>query len=786
MIRFSPEKLPIPFLQIGQRLKLSRAMLEKGALLALMTILCSSRLLGELAPFAAAFFAAALAEGASPLALIIGCLVHVLLTCANMASLVTLAGCLMIALLHRPLTRLIKPHRKRGLREITVALSAALGVLIPGLAVSGGLPFNLLTSSLSAAIAALLAPSILPALTLRSLTRRRYLPEERLSAALLALMLLIALGSSPFLGLFSAQCAAVLLTLLCASQGAGCGAAGGVATAAALALGTGLSPAGSALALSGLLAGCVSMLPRPAAALALSAGNMLALTQGIGFTPGRIDPLPLFIGGLIYCLFPTGWLSAVQRLIKGGEDLPPDCSPVQRALARRLERLSRVFETLADGYTADEALPAESELVLRLRGRLCSDCPDYARCWEGDHPEDGRLMCRLISEALGGRCVPLCERSPELTRHCRRSTQIDRRLAPLLSELAEHCRITRQRGDIRNVVSGQLRQCASFLNELSQSAAQANELNPTLMAAASAALEKAGYAVQHIYAVSQPRPEITAALQNACWTEESARRASEALSDALGYMLMPSRPYGQMTLRFLAAPRLHVRAGLSITPLHEGEPCGDTAHIGLLPDGRLLAVLSDGMGSGERAASESRRTIRLIRTFLEAGLDSARSLEAINALLQLQSGELFATVDLCLMDLQSGAVSLSKLGACSSLLIRDGQAYTLPGGHLPIGILEKIEPGEQRFAVRPGDTLILCSDGIADDLREGQLEWLKKAALEAGQQPPQALAQALRKAALTRQGGRPGDDMSVLVLQMARHKDSAPSAAQETPQSAAS
>ena len=122
--------------------------------------------------------------------------------------------------------------------------------------------------------------------------------------------------------------------------------------------------------------------------------------------------------------------------------------------------------------------------------------------------------------------------------------------------------------------------------------------------------------------------------------------------------------------------------------------------------------------------------------------------------------------------MKSGEAFLSKLGACSSLLLSGGHARALPGGHLPIGILEKIAPGEQRFVMRPGDTLILCSDGIADDLREGQAAWLAERALAFRAQPPQRMAQSLRQAALDRQGGVPADDMSVMVLHIDRSGES--------------
>ena len=172
------------------------------------------------------------------------------------------------------------------------------------------------------------------------------------------------------------------------------------------------------------------------------------------------------------------------------------------------------------------------------------------------------------------------------------------------------------------------------------------------------------------------------------------------------------------------------------------------------------------MGSGPRAADESRRTVELLKTFLEAGYDSADALESVNALLQTHAGgELFATVDLCVIDLNTGEACLSKLGACSSLLIAGGEARRIEGGRLPIGILDSVTPGQRRLTLRPGDTLVLYSDGVADDLREEDAAWLAETALAAAHQPPADMARALCAAARAR-AAHP-DDRSAAVIQLA-------------------
>ena len=66
----------------------------------------------------------------------------------------------------------------------------------------------------------------------------------------------------------------------------------------------------------------------------------------------------------------------------------------------------------------------------------------------------------------------------------------------------------------------------------------------------------------------------------------------------------------------------------------------------------------------------------------------------MNALLLNRGGEdMFATVDLLILDLSTGEAELVKLAACPTLILRDGALRRVEGGRLPLGILEKVQPG---------------------------------------------------------------------------------------------
>ena len=744
-------------------------LLQGGAALALT----GSRLLGDLSPFSAACCAAGLACGWSPLPMALGCAMFGLLNGWDARAVSALVGVALIGAFEWTARRLLK-EKLSALRDGVACLEAFAGVLLPGIFMAGGIPYNDITAFLSATVAALLAPSLIGALSLRP-GRRRLLPDERLSCALFCEMLLIGMGSLPYAGGEIAEGAAVFLTLILASRGPAMGAMGGIACGAALALGSGVAPAGSALGLCGLMAGCVRLLPRPAAAVAFALGNALALTNGIGFTLGGVGLWPLLAGALLYCLMPEKQLRRAARLM---EDAKPRCDPERLALrlrrdaGERLARLGAAFSLMARGCSDEEAPPDEAAMLERMRAALCADCADYARCWQGDHPEAGRLMCRLLSEAAcRGEAPPVSERPVELVRHCRRSAQMDRRLQPLLNELAGECRLRRARNDLKGVMAKQLSGAADALNDLSTCLEAPPEMDEDVARVAAAALDRIGLRACQVTACREGGLTIAAALKDRAWDGETASRAAAALEAELGVRFRcEARPdRAGYELAFRQIPSFAARASAASLPAKKGEPCGDSAYAGLLPDGRLLAVLSDGMGSGAGAAGESERAVQYVRAFFEAGLPGVGALEAVNALLQARGpGELFATLDVCVVDLLRGEAELIKLGACPSLRLTGGRVELMPGGHLPIGILETITPGRQIVPVSPGDTIILYSDGVADELREGQTDWLVETARGMESLEPGKIAKGLLRAAAAKHGRR--DDMSVIAIRIEKEK----------------
>lgn len=141
-------------------------------------------------------------------------------------------------------------------------------------------------------------------------------------------------------------------------------------------------------------------------------------------------------------------------------------------------------------------------------------------------------------------------------------------------------------------------------------------------------------------------------------------------------------------------------------------------------NGYFYSVISDGMGSGEDAAESAEIATSIAEKLLSCEIDKELALKMIGSALRRRGNECFATVDLMEIDLMNGSACFLKSGAACSYIIREGSVYCISARSIPIGITAEAIPEQIRFALRDGDTIIMISDGIAQDAEDGA--WLVK------------------------------------------------------------
>lgn len=192
---------------------------------------------------------------------------------------------------------------------------------------------------------------------------------------------------------------------------------------------------------------------------------------------------------------------------------------------------------------------------------------------------------------------------------------------------------------------------------------------------------------------------------------------------------------------------------------------GDNYSILESEKGKMTLLLSDGMGSGEKACADSEAVLDLMEKLIEAGYGSRAAAELINNALLAGGEQNMSTLDICEVDLYDGTCQFVKVGAAASFIKRDHMVEQISSGSLPLGALRGIDENCVRRRLMDGDYVFLLSDGIVDalencDYKEELCEILGN--LE--QESPRELAEALLQIVLRKTGGHIKDDMTVVVF----------------------
>ena len=729
---------------------MGRRVLEWGALAVAMFLVCQVRPAQE-APFGMAFLAAAFLAGKNAVALLAGCLAGVINGGLGRLDLrlpigaaVVLGGgvaaghllpawdraraegrwrspvaCL-VRLRHRSAKRYAPQRQARSPNDRKQAVCSALaglGVLIPGMAGLGEAVLPSAGTTVAASVAAVaVAPFFHAALTAGR--RRRWLAPEERSGALMLMGLMAAglAGLSPPVALCVGGALAQLLYPGGALAGVGIG-------GALTAMGMDLRALALAAAAGAMAQLCASMKTSARAACAcgatLAVGLLLNAPQGLLLGAGA--------SSLLIVPMPRAWAEAVARLARPAPDV---CDPrrlaarLRRESAGRLRALGDAFGDLAEDYGTPVVLPDEQALIQRLRQRLCAGCKGYECCWSGGRGGGARLLCDLITRAaalVGEESLFDGQVSPELARRCSRWRLIPERVQDELEGFARARREGLCRAAENRLVSAQFAQAGQLVRGLARRQARSLRLYRHQAVRAASALERTGIEVDSVMALDGRGVEIAVAMKRGRWTLEQARAASAALSEAFGRSYTASGPLGR-ELRFIRRPRLRVNAGIRCAAREAGAPSGDSHLTCMLDDERLLTLICDGMGSGEAAHKESAVATRLLGRFLRAGASCSLAVETVNTLLMNRGGEdMFATVDLLILNLSTGDAEFVKLAACPTLIVRDGKVLRVEGDRLPLGILERVRPGLTRAKLQPGDALLMATDGVMDAAGEEAL-----------------------------------------------------------------
>lgn len=483
------------------------------------------------------------------------------------------------------------------------------------------------------------------------------------------------------------------------------------------------------------------------------------------------------MASLIFMFVPTKFCESVSEVFKKNSA----CGSVLKnnrvldLMEKRLDDMSTSFRELSQIYgktsiKKDLGYEYVISKFHQITSTACVACPFKTECFKKKDSKGYRYMARMLETAFKtGKITP--ESVPEgFKERCSRTDSFCREFNSVFSVMKTEKMWLAKLNDSRMLISDQLLAVADAISAEKERCI--SSIDTVLEDNIRSQMDKACIYPKELVAERDSYGDfcISVKFKEIKLRSDTLFAISQIIFDITGKKTnctSPIRNGEEVSYRFYPARRLTASIGYAAEAKNGERVNGDSFSFFSADGQNLHIILSDGMGSGEKAKEQSRLATELLEKFLRAGFKSDTAVSLINSSLLLRSSkDIFSTVDLCSLNLCSAEALFIKLGAASSYIKTEGKISSITGTSLPAGILRDIEVEKHFLSVTDNSVILLMSDGISDiALKNPSLEgWIEKELENIDTTNPQIIATKIMDKASRLLKNSIHDDMTVIAV----------------------
>jgi stage II sporulation protein E len=548
----------------------------------------------------------------------------------------------------------------------------------------------------------------------------------------------------------------------------------------------------SLLAFAGMLAGLLKEGKKWAVSLGMLLGSSI-LSIYIGSQADIMQSVwESVVAVLIFLLTPRSMIQTLAKYVPGTQENVKSqydyAKRVRDITASRVQQFSEVFRQLARSFkqiTADaQSVGKEEEMghfMNSVAHRSCASCRKREACWDLRFYQTYKLMTDMMAEVEVNPGITVRELAPEWKKACIKPDQVLEVMKQQYDLYKHDQHWKKQVLDSRQLVADQLSGVSQVMEDLAKEIQREGQELFLQEEQIRHALEELGLSIHSIDIISldEGNVEIEIVHQYTRGFDECRKIIAPLLSEILGEhiavkdeQMLPKRE-GYYTVVFGSAKEFEVETGVAGAAKGGELLSGDSFSTVELGNGKFAVALSDGMGNGERARAESSTALTILQQLLQSGMDEKLAIKSVNSILMLRSSdEVYATVDVALIDQYNAHTTFLKIGSAPSFIKRGGEVFQITANNLPVGIVDDIDVDLVSLQLQPGDLLIMMTDGIYDAPGHAVNKelWMKRIIQEIDAETPQDFADVLLERIVRQHHGEIVDDMTVVVARVDKYK----------------
>lgn len=476
------------------------------------------------------------------------------------------------------------------------------------------------------------------------------------------------------------------------------------------------------------------------------------------------------IAAAAFIVTPKG-LSGIYKKVFSLSDDGACISGQRNALKMRLVTASDGMKEVAASVKAvagiyrRRAFPKKEKIYENVCVKICRECPDYVTCWNANYTATYGYFSK-IAEALKSGAEPDDKSIPGgFLSKCREPGNVIKSLGYEVECYRCAMRESAKTGETVNIVSDQFSSVSDLLDEFSLSMETDEKYDAVKSGLVLSFLENdMRLSVLSSGVFSVPDGHMCCELSFASGKKYDFEAIARSISTLLGVQL--EKPVirelsdGTSIFNVCEKTKYKVTSGGCQINANQNNRCGDTFDSFFDGKGNFVMILSDGMGTGKKAAADSVMCCSLASVLLRSGYPADSLLRMINSAMLVRSGEeSLATLDIAVINLYSGEVEIRKAGASCSIAMKSFKLLQINKPSLPVGILQDISFEKMELKLGDGDTLVLMSDGVTKDCISVWRDILKGAPEHEGKE----LAGKLAKTARLNADDENTDDITVIT-----------------------
>lgn len=544
----------------------------------------------------------------------------------------------------------------------------------------------------------------------------------------------------------------------------------------------------SIFGLSGLMSGVFKDLGKTGAILGFLMGNSIMNFYISGFNSSLLNLKEIGIGAILFLIFSSRIEKFFSDFLKNPKELKKDENMgkrIQGIVSNRIERISNVFSEMGEVFVhaAEKETDGNSEdmydLIDGIANTVCNKCSLNKFCWGEDFYTTYYSMFNLIEKIETEEEIRE-ENLPELFR--KRCVKVEDMIENIYKYYDIH-KINytwkKRVSENRKLVSEQFKEISEIMNELVEDINAPIVFNRDLEEIIYTELKNNKINVSNVNVLesSKRKLEIFVEVKNTCENENVENSIKEILSDILKielsgeFNLSESKKKNQI-YKFTQAKKISAMTSFSTIYKEGNHISGDTFTYMESKDNYYIA-LSDGMGAGQKANSESNTAISMLEKCLEAGFNKEMVLSTINSMLFLKGNEeTFVTLDISAIDLFNGKLQTIKTGAAPTFIKKKNGVKMINSQSLPVGMLKDVDFQVCEEYLEDGDFIIMMSDGVLESNEEviDKEEWMMEVIKNIKSINPQTISKEIIEEAKRKYKDYIKDDTTVLVTKIWKNR----------------